>query len=70
MLVCFFHTESFNFRFYLLFLTAHGSLVARHHFINSWTLILHGTLNVAFEPFHEKTNILHMRKRRRRSALR
>ena len=42
----FFPTEAFNFRFYLLFLTAHGSLVATHHFINSSSLILHGTLNV------------------------
>ena len=41
---------------------SHGSLVATHHFINSWSLILPGTLNVAFEPCHEKTNILHMRK--------
>ena len=52
----------------LVVLTAHGSLVATHHFINSPSLILHGTLNVAFEPCHEKTNILRMRKRRRRSA--
>ena len=52
---------SFNFRFYKLFLTAHGSLVATHHFINSSSLILHGTLNVAFEACHEKTKILHMR---------
>ena len=66
----FFLTEAFNFRFYSLFLTAHGSLIATHHFINSSSLILHGTLNVAFEPCHEKTNILHMRKRRRRSASR
>ena len=49
---------------------AHGSLVATHHFINSSSLIFHGTLNVAFEPCHEKTNILHMRKRRRKSASR
>ena len=42
----FFPTEAFNFRFYKLFLTAHGSLVATHHFINSSSLILHGTLNV------------------------
>ena len=31
----FFPTNAFNFRFYELFLTAHGSLVATHHVINS-----------------------------------
>ena len=44
----FFPTETFNFRFSELFLTAHGSLVATHHVINSSSLILHGTLNYAF----------------------
>ena len=41
-------TETFNFRFFELFLTAHGSLVATHHVINSSSLIFHGTLNYAF----------------------
>ena len=35
------------FRFFKLFLTAHESLVATHHVINSSSLILHGTLNYA-----------------------
>ena len=43
----FFPTEAFNFRFYELFVTAHLFFVATHHFINSSSLILHGTLNVA-----------------------
>ena len=41
-------TDAFNFRFYGLFLTAHGSLVATHHVINSSSLIFQGTLNYEF----------------------
>ena len=44
----FFPTDAFNFGIYELLLTAHGSLVAMHHVINSLSLILRGTLNYAF----------------------
>ena len=42
----FFPHRSFKLQILLVVLTAHGSLVATHHFINSSSLILHGTLNV------------------------
>ena len=37
---------------------------------NFLIFILCGHKNIKFEPCHEKTNILHMRKQRRRSASR
>ena len=43
----FFTINAINFRFYELFLTAPGSLVAKHHVIISSSVILHGTLNYA-----------------------
>ena len=46
MLVCFSPPKLLTSDSDKVFLTAHGSLVAKHHFINSSSLILHGTFNV------------------------